>query len=309
MKFQKTGALQANPETAFLSTDFNHQNTVGPAIDDATKATPSLLGILKDNLAKASKLAGMGVTQSIASRRDIPSETLPDGQFMGHNLAARRGAKLLFQGVNFSLNKGDVLVLRGSNGSGKTTLMRMLAGLTHAAAGKITWDGYNIADRRQNHAARMSYLGHMNAMHPQMTPWEMMQFWSRMPGTYTGPALNAPVNDISSGFDADRERDEYCEAVLDALNLWKLRRTPIAALSAGQKRRLCIGRLLLRPSELWVLDEPETALDAAGREMLWHHVAQRQEMGGIIVLSSHNDVPLKNVYTLSVGLDQQPWRK
>lgn len=177
------------------------------------------------------------------------------------NLAAARGLRILFEGLSFGLSGGEVLELRGPNGSGKSTLLRILAGLTRAHAGTVAFKGPG-EDEPGRH-----YLGHLDAVKPSETAAEQAEFWARYFGRDPADALKAMKRVGLSG----RER------------------VPGRGLSAGQKRRLALVRLLVEPRPIWLLDEPTAALDVEGRALVTQLVAEHRAGGGMVIAAIHGD--------------------
>src|SRR5579883_2793028 len=163
----------------------------------------------------------------------------PQKSFTGEGLACRRGERLVFKGVVFALAPGGALLLGGPNGSGKTSLLRLMAGLARPEQGVIAWDGDTIADDLVAHWSRLHYIGHQEAVKLALTAEENLAFWAGMRGT-NGGAIDA----------LRRFR-------LDARAAW-----PARYLSAGERKRLGLARLVASPAALWLLDEPTTSLDA-----------------------------------------------
>ena len=180
-----------------------------------------------------------------------------------HNLRAIRGEKLLFDHLGFSLRPGNALVLRGANGSGKTTLLRMLAGLMPPAKGEILWKQQPVRDNAAYQEA-MLYVGHQNAVKPELSVYDNVQYWAALRGT-----------------------EMLVPAAMQFFGLWAMMDIPAGQLSAGWQRRVALARLLAIPALVWLLDEPAANLDAEGRDMLAGLVATRVRQNGIVVLSSH----------------------
>jgi heme exporter protein A len=196
------------------------------------------------------------------------------------DLSCSRGERRLFTGLNLDVKPGEWLQVGGANGAGKTTLLRTLVGLAHADAGQIRWDGRAIADCADDYRAAMLYLGHQPGVKDDLTPLENVQ-----------QALGL------DGFPVDEA------AALEALAQVGLRgrgHLPTRVLSAGQKRRTVQARLLLRPARLWVLDEPFTALDASAIGMLCSHIQAHLAQGGMVILTSHQAVPLDGGMVLTL---------
>jgi heme exporter protein A len=188
------------------------------------------------------------------------------------DLACSRGERRLFGSVNFALDSGHWLHVKGENGAGKTTLLRTLIGLSPPDAGSIRWHGTDTRECAGEFRRAFIYLGHPSALKDELTPLENLR-------------LALAVD----GFGAEEAR---LLDVLRRIGLQGREELPCRALSAGQKRRVLLARLLLRPADLWVLDEPFGALDASGIELLSSMIASHLGRGGIAVMTSHQDMPL-----------------
>jgi heme exporter protein A len=187
-------------------------------------------------------------------------------------LACRRGERLVFAGLSFRLRPGGALVLTGSNGSGKTSLLRILAGLSAPAAGRLNWGDRPVGADLAAHRARLHFVGHQDAVKSALTPRETLSFWMDLCGA-AGSA--AAIDRALAAFALDRAADWPCR--------W---------LSAGQRRRLALARLVTAPAPLWLLDEPMSTLDGDGRDRLEEIVAAHCADGGLIVLSTHSPITL-----------------
>jgi heme exporter protein A len=200
-----------------------------------------------------------------------------------HRLAAQRGYARLFDGVDFSLQPGEALVVSGRNGSGKTTLLRIVAGLTTPAEGEIRWRGERVAafDPRLHDA--VAFNGHASALKDELTAEENLDAWL---------ALDGP-----------RASRESLAKALDSVALLNQRRLPVRVLSQGQRRRVGLARLALVRRALWVLDEPLTALDADGAVMLGALLDAHLAQGGLCVAASHQPLPIapQRVRRLELG--------
>ena len=179
-----------------------------------------------------------------------------------------RGGRLVFAGLGFRVDAGGALVLAGPNGSGKSSLLRLMAGLARPAAGFLAWNGKDVVDDPAAHRARVHYVGHMDAVKPALTVAENLAFWASLRGGTEGART--------------RTRD-----ALDAFGIGHLADVPGRYLSAGQRRRLNLARILAAPAPLWLLDEPKTALDADAAGRLDAAVASHRAEGGGVVMSLH----------------------
>ncbi len=183
----------------------------------------------------------------------------------GKDLACRRGGRLVFSGLSFEVSSGEMLILRGPNGAGKTSLLRVIAGLAPPAAGTLELEGGDpdLTVGQQSH-----YIAHQNASKPQLTVMENLRFWLRFHGG---------------------SEDRIADAV-KAMDLARLSGYAAGLLSAGQKRRLALARLVLVERPVWLLDEPTVGLDAASVDRLRRLMEAHLEAGGIIVATTHIDL-------------------
>ncbi len=192
--------------------------------------------------------------------------------FAGEKLLCVRGERVVFAQLGFSIASGEALLLLGPNGSGKSSLLRLMAGLLKAAGGHLSWNGVPVSEDREAHSGRIHYVGHHDAIKPVLSVLENLRFWARL-------------HDSKAG-------DATARAALDRLGLARLAEVPGKLLSAGQKRRLNLARLLAAPAPLWLLDEPTVALDRASVAVLEGIIAEHRAAGGMVVLSTHADVDL-----------------
>lgn len=183
-------------------------------------------------------------------------------------LACRRDDRLLFSGLSFNVTPGQVLLLEGSNGSGKTSLLRILCGFREADGGAIIWRGQPIDD--SDYFSEMAYVGHAEGIKKELTVLENLRF---------SLALNKPGRlDI--------------EQALNKVQLAGFDDNVVQTLSAGQKRRLSLARLLITENVLWILDEPFTSLDRQGMELIETLIEEHVATGGMVVMTSHHDLNL-----------------
>ncbi|SDH39700.1 heme ABC exporter ATP-binding protein CcmA [Roseospirillum parvum] len=190
------------------------------------------------------------------------------------DLMCVRGERVVFAGLDLTLKAGQAVLLLGPNGSGKSSFLRLLAGLLRPAAGRLTVDGEEVFADRETHGRKARYVGHLDAVKPVLSAAENLAFWGQLYGL-SGAALETAVADA-----------------LAALDIARLAATPGKMLSAGQKRRLNLARLLLAPAPLWLLDEPTTALDKATIARFEALLARHRADGGMVVLSTHAPVDL-----------------
>jgi heme exporter protein A len=200
-------------------------------------------------------------------------------QFSVADLTCRRGGRELFSGLSFSLAAGEALMVTGRNGSGKSSLLRLIAGLLHADGGQISLKGGNT---EASIGEQAHYLGHQDALKPSLTVQENLRFWS----AYLGPAENPP------------------ERALERLGLGELADLPAAYLSAGQRRRLSLARLITVHRPLWLLDEPASPLDAEGQARLADLMHLHLTQGGLILAAAHGSIGLANAQELKLGVGQ-----
>jgi heme exporter protein A len=211
-----------------------------------------------------------------------PALNLAAPDLIGEELACRRSERLIFTGLSFRLPAGGALLLTGSNGSGKTSLLRLVAGLLPPAAGRLAWGVRPVAADLAAHRASLHYVGHQDGIKAALTLRETLAFWAAL----RGRALSRSAPAI--------------ERALDALGLEGLAEWPCRWLSAGQRRRLALARLLVAPAPLWLLDEPMGALDADGRERLERAVADHCAAGGRVLLSTHLPLALDGASILAL---------
>ena len=192
----------------------------------------------------------------------------------GSNLACVRGRRQVFRNLSFVLEGGEALLVTGPNGAGKTSLLRLVVGLVRPTGGSIELAG---ADAELTIAEQAHYLGHLDALKPSLTVRENLAFWADLLGT--GAATPA----------------------LAAVGLDGLARLPAAYLSAGQRRRLSLARLIAAPRPIWLLDEPTSSLDAPALEMLATLMRGHLAGGGLILAAAHGPIGLAEAIELRLG--------
>ena len=189
-----------------------------------------------------------------------------------HGLTCVRGERRLFAGIDLAVGPGEWLHVRGENGAGKTSLLRLLVGLTHPAEGEIRWDGVAVSELGDEYRRQMLFLGHHGAVKEELTTLENLHFAAALDGAEL-PELEAV-------------------AALHRFGLRGREELPVRFLSAGQKRRVLLARLVTRKAKLWVLDEPFTALDVKAVDMLSALIGEHLAAGGMAVLTSHQAMPI-----------------
>lgn len=195
-------------------------------------------------------------------------------------LSCIRDDRVLFSGLSFTVVPRQVLLLEGKNGSGKTSLLRILCGFREPDAGVIEWCGQPVSDSAFH--ADMAYVGHLDGIKKELSVLEnlkMMLAISR-PGRFT------------------------IEEALDKVHLAGYDDTLVQALSAGQKRRLSLARLLITHNIVWILDEPFTSLDKQGIKLVESLMIEHVDDGGMIILTSHHDMALINADVQRINLSQ-----
>ena len=187
------------------------------------------------------------------------------------DLTCIRGQRVLFRGLRFTVAAGLLLCVEGPNGVGKTSLLRLIAGFLRPASGtiRLKTGGGDIADTEER-GKFIGWLSHQDAVKPQMTVREQLDFAARLYG-----------------------RDSAADTVMETFGILNLADLPGQYLSAGQKRRLALARLKLCARPLWLLDEPLAALDTAGKKLVADTVAAHCASGGIVVASTHEAIGLE----------------
>jgi heme exporter protein A len=196
-------------------------------------------------------------------------------QLMVENLACVRGERTLFEGLSFALAPGQAALVTGPNGAGKTSLLRLIAGFLAPATGQIRFAGME-----SGHAAQESihFVGHLDAVKGALSVFENLAF----------------IRTLLAG-------SAMIESVLITFALRELAEFPARVLSAGQKRRLALARLILAERPLWLLDEPATGLDANGRKVLSTLIAAHRARGGLVVVATHGAPDLTGAREIRLG--------
>ena len=187
-------------------------------------------------------------------------------------LSCQRGYNQLFSGLSFNVNAGDILRI-----SGKTSLLKILAGLNTQEQGSISLNKNKV--KSEQYQEEVFYLGHLSALSSELSSIENLKFLTSLSKTTNSQTLSQALNDVGlKGYE-----DEYC-----------------AKLSAGQKRRVILAGLFVSDAKLWLLDEPFTALDPKGVEIVEQRIKKHSEQGGICIFTTHQDSVLENQRVLAL---------
>ena len=210
------------------------------------------------------------------------SEDKGDRRLRAENLELWRGDKCLFRDLSFAVKSGEMLLVSGPNGCGKTSLLRVLCGLTLPENGSLSWGGRRMRGLQPEFRRDLAYLAHSEGLKGDLTPLENLVF---------DRGLRAEVN-----------RDRIV-AIVDQLGLSHAANLPVRVLSAGQKRRTALARVLMCDAPLWVLDEPFTNLDVAGRSLTTHLIESHLSDGGMAIVAAHHgfELPTERIRTLELG--------
>ena len=198
------------------------------------------------------------------------------------DLACRRGGRQVFDRLSFVLGAGELLALTGRNGSGKTTLLRALALLVRPDAGTIRWQGADIRAEPEAWRGRLAWLGHLEGLKGDLSVRENLLVAERLRGA-------PPAEDRLDG-------------VLVAFDLLALVARPVRTLSAGQRRRVALARVMLSQAPLWLLDEPLNALDAPAQAAFRLSLQTHLAAGGLAIAATHADLGMPAARALELGL-------
>jgi len=195
-----------------------------------------------------------------------------------------RGSRRLFRDLSFRLEAHQALRVRGENGSGKTSLLRIVAGLSSAESGGVSWNEGNIRALGEDYLRDLLFLGHSNGLKDDLSPVENLRYALMQAGVGANePALRAAL------------AEQGLAAIADL---------PVKLLSQGQKRRVALARLSFSAqTPLWILDEPFIALDAASVERLARTITRQLQRGGMVMFSTHQEVELSGaaMHTIDLG--------
>ncbi len=187
-----------------------------------------------------------------------------------NNLTLIRGERCLFEGLDFAVKSGELLILEGRNGCGKTSLMRAIAGMLSLETGEIFWNDEPVRKQRQSFHGSLVWLAHRTGLKGDLNMLENLQFERSL----------------------RQQSNRDSESVYQRLGIERLRKLPLRSLSAGQQRRVSLARMLLADVPLWMLDEPFTNLDREGRKLVMELVEEHLTAGGLCVMAAHQDVEI-----------------
>ncbi|EGD8401329.1 MULTISPECIES: cytochrome c biogenesis heme-transporting ATPase CcmA [Enterobacteriaceae] len=202
------------------------------------------------------------------------------GMLEARELLCERDERTLFSGLSFTLNAGEWVQITGSNGAGKTTLLRLLTGLSRPDAGEVLWQGQPLHQVRDSYHQNLLWIGHQPGIKTRLTALENLHFYHR-----------------------DGDTAQCLEALAQA-GLAGFEDIPVNQLSAGQQRRVALARLWLTRATLWILDEPFTAIDVNGVDRLTQRMAQHTELGGIVILTTHQPLNVAESKIRRISLTQ-----
>ncbi|MEI7839205.1 MAG: cytochrome c biogenesis heme-transporting ATPase CcmA [Methylococcaceae bacterium] len=204
---------------------------------------------------------------------------MPEFILEARQIACQRDNRTLFSGLNFYLHSGQILLIEGVNGAGKTSLLRILTGLRQPDEGELFWNNESIQDLAAAFYRDVAYIGHNNGLKDTLTAQENLQY---------AQALAVPTLSI--------------DEALQQVQLNGYQNTPVRYLSAGQRRRLALARLLCTHKTLWILDEPYTSLDKSSIQMVEHLIIKHVKQGGMVVMTSHHETHLPETLVQKIEL-------
>jgi heme exporter protein A len=200
-------------------------------------------------------------------------------------LACIRGERLVFADLSFIVGLGEAMIVQGPNGAGKTSLLRVLAGLTAPAGGEILWRGTAFDDDLADYHQQICFVGHQDGLKPVFSVAENLGFWAAMNPRMGDGLASAPPRALSA---------------LRRFGLGEIAAAPVRLLSAGQRRRLNLARLALRPCALWLLDEPTVGLDRAAGVVFAELAATHRRAGGAVIATTHVELDLPGAQILTL---------
>ncbi|CAM2794291.1 cytochrome c biogenesis heme-transporting ATPase CcmA [Vibrio rarus] len=199
-------------------------------------------------------------------------------------LSAIRDERILFEKLSFTVGAGDLVQIEGRNGTGKTTLLRIIAGLGDKESGDVQWKHHSIFSDRDSFHQDLLFLGHQTGIKRDLSAFENLSFYLQIS-------------------DQSYTQEQVWQA-LTKVGLAGREDIPVAQLSAGQQRRVALARLWLSKHPLWILDEPLTAIDKQGVKVLEQLFLQHIEHGGMVLLTTHQDLFTDNSQLRKIRLGQ-----
>ena len=200
------------------------------------------------------------------------------------NLGCTRGDRRLFKGLNFSIKPGELIELRGANGSGKTSLLRILCGLATPAEGEVRWQGTNIRSLGEEYSRVVSYLAHQNGVKDELSAIENLR--------------------ISCGVAGNTLSTVNAQEILERVGLSRQQNLPARSLSAGQRRRVALARLLTSVATVWILDEVLTSLDDTAIKLSRQVISDHLSKGGLAIIATHQELDLAAARVQRIKLSQ-----
>jgi heme exporter protein A len=193
-----------------------------------------------------------------------------------HAITAERAGRTLFSDCTFTLTQGDILQIDGANGAGKTTLLNLMSGLSQPISGQALWGGVALPRARTSLYQSLAYLGHQQGLKAVLTPLENLRWSLRLAGVPWSESR--AVHELAT------------------LGLSAVLEQPLGTLSAGQRQRVALARVLLSNKPLWILDEPLTALDRQVIPVIEARLREHAERGGMILLTAHQPMQLGSAH-------------
>jgi heme exporter protein A len=214
--------------------------------------------------------------------------------FKANHLQGERGDRILFSNITFELEPGGLLLVTGPNGSGKSSLLKILAGLLPFSKGSITWDGRSIVSsgsiqrysmQLTSYFSELLYIGHKTGIQPILTPAENLKW----------------LLGIGNRGNEGNHSKALISSALQAVGLARYQDVPCEILSNGQRQRVALARLWLQPPKIWILDEPLTALDEDGQQLIQEQFLSHLKAGGLLITTTHDEILGKK---FSQGMDR-----
>ena len=196
------------------------------------------------------------------------------------DLTCIRGQRALFEGLSFGISSGECLHVSGENGVGKTSLLRLLSGLSRPEMGEVLWGGKSIVSDSASYRHQLLYMGHRDALKEDLTSLENLEMY-------------AVLDDVALS-------QENALATLWRFGLRGREDLPVSCLSAGQKRRVLMARMITRQAKIWILDEPFNALDSNAVQILQKLIEEHIDAGGIVILTSHQALVIEGLRVLKL---------